>query len=347
MLTDRGFLFLGEIEQILASDAPALQYACYESHTQQLVYRAGKVVYGGEPDYLVDFTPPGAQAHWTEGECDQYGATNHAKSTPTEHFSLRVTPDHHMYVQVGDVAASTLDGGEFVPAQLNRRPMSFVKMDARELAASYQCSCSSAESCLHGYDHVNLLVQAQAGMRPDAAFSADEKDQESPVARLRLATPQQINAFLEVYGCWVGSGAELATPDRPSAIVFDLPSDASSTTDLEARMAQLGLAQGTDWTVDANSRCSILTPTWVQYFAGLGPSSRLCGWAFCRLDRDQARLVLEGMRMAASAQATHATEEGVRRTRTTSVLLRDQLVQLCLHAGYSARFEVDTRAASD
>lgn len=74
------------------------------------------------------------------------------------------------------------------------------------------------------------------------------------------------------------------------------------------------------------------------------------GWVLRRLDKRQARMVIEGLRVADATKAKQVKSEDETETSftganvifTSSVAFRDALVQLCLHAGFSAFFDVNT-----
>ena len=61
-----------------------------------------------------------------------------------------------------------------------------------------------------------------------------------------------------------------------------------------------------------------------------------------QLSRHDARMMLIGLRCADGEEAAHSLTGG--RIRTSSVLFRDQIVQLALHAGFSTFWDIDARA---
>ena len=74
-------------------------------------------------------------------------------------------------------------------------------------------------------------------------------------------------------------------------------------------------------------------------------------WVLTRLDKSQLRLLIEGLRHSdgqsvytQSEEESGSTFSGARCIGTSSVQFRERLLQLCLHAGYSAHFDINTKA---
>ena len=68
-------------------------------------------------------------------------------------------------------------------------------------------------------------------------------------------------------------------------------------------------------------------------------------WVLFRLDARQLRLLISGLRQADDGQAMQQGEHE-HRICTSSVGFRDQLIHACLHAGYSAYFQLHSTAGS-
>jgi cytochrome P450 len=238
VLTDRGFLFLDEIEAYNAAhrrgDGPPLLFGCYDTEEQSLMYRPGTVVLSDPPERWVDFTDAHGQKHWDAGS-SAFGvaAGVGAKGEVTSHVSLRVTPNHEMYVQV---AARKMEGGHKHSARvpvLNNEEVPYQMVTAEELAPGYKCSCPAdvlhprgskvtAETlCLHGYPVVRFLAAASAGItsqsfpvpcatlmpNPEDVSVGTERTErehmdfiESPLHHVGLQTAAELDAFLEFYG---------------------------------------------------------------------------------------------------------------------------------------------------
>jgi hypothetical protein len=71
-----------------------------------------------------------------------------------------------------------------------------------------------------------------------------------------------------------------------------------------------------------------------------------------RLNRQQLRLIIEGLRLADDGCTARSKKQkaagselsGQRQISTSSVSFREQLIQACLHAGFSAHFSINSRA---
>ena len=64
-----------------------------------------------------------------------------------------------------------------------------------------------------------------------------------------------------------------------------------------------------------------------------------------RLNQQQLRLIIEGLQQADGGTARSQAQR--RCISTSSVAFRDALMQVCVHAGYSAFFRINTRAGSE
>ncbi|KAJ3171954.1 DNA-directed RNA polymerase II subunit rpb1 [Geranomyces variabilis] len=98
VLTNHGFLFYDQLSALLRA-GEMVTYACYDVASDTLVFRAGKMV---EPfvhpaGTLLDFTQEHEARTWNAGS-NEYGHD----AGLTNHLSLRVTPNHRMWAQVGN-----------------------------------------------------------------------------------------------------------------------------------------------------------------------------------------------------------------------------------------------------
>jgi len=197
VLTSFGFLFLDQIEAHLTAGR-SVMYACYDPVTSKMQYCPGKLVFPeSAPKRFVEFTEVNTKLHWSS-ESDAYGRkkADSVGVDPAQHLSLRVTPDHDMYVQVGnrvDKKQGTLawveKNGVFIPPE---------KMAAHELAPSYVCECK--EKCLHGRTSIRMLAAATEGLSTEDVLSIGDIDADGPVVRLGLTSEAELAAFLEFYG---------------------------------------------------------------------------------------------------------------------------------------------------
>ena len=335
VLTDCGFLFLHELEERIAAGYSPL-YACYDTRTQSLMYRPGKIVLSAPPTRWVDFTQASTRALWSADSSDycHFSAAD-GDDAGANHLTVRTTPEHEMFVQM----ESGRDGGSLPPQ----------KLTALELAPGYRCSCEvDGVDCPHGYPMYRMFTAATQGIgRPINALSTGDRALDSPIVALRLRTDEQLCAFLELYGYWMHQGSLSASS---SALCCPAKTEAARVY-LSALMQRLRLREGVEWTTGnaiMDSTLLIRAPRWFHYFdVEYGGSDceqsakKLWGWVLQRLGRDQLRLILSGLHRA-RAGGVGPSSEG--RMSAASVPLREQLMQLCMHAGYSAYFTLDAHA---
>ena len=206
VLTNKGLLFLHEIEELLERNEKLL-YACYDVKTQQLQYSEGELIKPKKPPpYLIEFSSPGEGDRWTEksgafaveqveNESDKARAAT-AKRTYSRHVSLRVTPGHEMFVQQGNcdergnVAWSSTVGPRDPDAK--KQPSAVLKPHTK-MTAEELLSAGARTS-------VRMLACADAGYVPPAS-SKRHAVQET----LHLDDGQFL-AFIELLGFWVGDG---------------------------------------------------------------------------------------------------------------------------------------------
>jgi hypothetical protein len=189
VLTDRGFLFLGQIESLIAAGEKVL-FASYDIKRRVLQYVPGKLVINNRPpSHLVDFTQSATRAAW-EGTGKETADRND--------LSLRVTPDHDMFVQVGDRPS---DDKETFNARRFRSgiDMPFVKMKAAELTPGHECACFPPSACPHHRTTMRMLGAAKEGVA-FPPLDLHDSDPTLPMAALKLTTRAQLDAFLELYG---------------------------------------------------------------------------------------------------------------------------------------------------
>ena len=270
VLTNSGFLFLSEIEQRVERKEEVL-YACYDITKKGLVYSSGDVVLKPNPARWVDFTQAPTRLAWDETS-DDYGSTVNRAGKAANYVSLRTTPQHKMYVQFAPAVKGRVrkQGGAAVPPQ---------KMAACELAPGFECHCR--QKCSHGYPAYRMLTGAPSGIVYGDVMSEDDKtellahrppgERDSPVMRLGLRSADQLDAFLELYGYWVGDGTMQYIPvtKRPYAVVFKPKKQRDRTYVLDL-LARLRLGHD-EWTVDDGHidgclKIFIKTVPWCLYF---------------------------------------------------------------------------------
>ena len=206
VLTDSGMLFLSEIEERIAAGERVL-YACYDEGTQSIVYCPGELKCVAPPTHWVEFTQANTRRLW-DATSDDYGSTVPANGERANRLTLRTTPKHDMFVQLSTEYKRRRDGGAPVPPH---------KMRAEELAPGYKCNCAAkGRTCTHGYSHYRMFTGAANGLRaPANVISPTNRDRQSPVTALGLRTEDELNAFLELFGYWLGDGTMDYVRARP------------------------------------------------------------------------------------------------------------------------------------
>lgn len=328
VMTDSGFMFHDEIVARLAAGQP-VEAACYDATRQQLCYRpigASDIIYkeidtaahGGDPQHQIVDLVHSEQAAAEAGE-KGFGRGMHAE--------LSVTADHDVFVQFAT------DG--------NREQQPFRKMQAREL---FEGKHQAASREVHVLTH--------------AANGAEQAEQAEPACfqRLGLVTEEEKMAFLELYGYWVADGSL----DLQRRAISFTPTKMEDVTYLHSLFARLplrlmptdGQREGylVDDEVKEQTRFSIFEAAWVDCFIaesalqspeppaaeGIQSDKSLWSWVFKRLNKEQLRAVVRGLR-SADGNEGDAQKSGGHIT-TSSVRLRDELQRLLLHAGYASSF---------
>ena len=279
VLTDSGFLFLSEIEARVVAGETVL-YACYQPSTRNIVYAPGHLVYVDPPTRWVDFTHAGTRRLW-DATSDDYGST--APAAPANlvgranRLTLRTTPEHDMYVQL------CMKAGEGRTAQYYERRAGRAlipphKMTAQELAPGYQCDCVAAgRTCTHGYSHYRMFTGAASGLQtPADVISLDNlydfDDHDSPVVALDLRSEDQLDAFLELFGFWLGDGSMTydtrAGLTSGNSVVF-APKKERERAYLRGLLARLHLVRGRHFTSSESDQAltvHITVSAWFQFF---------------------------------------------------------------------------------
>ena len=271
VLTDTGFLFLTDIEARITAGQRVL-YACYDTATKGIVYRPGRLVESAAPTHWVDFTHAGTRHHWDDTS-DDYGSTVPAGGVWANRLTLRTTPEHDMYVQL--CTRDGEDGHEsYEPRLAGDAPIAPHKQTARELAPGYQCECDAAgRTCTHGYSHYRMYTGAASGLHtPADVVSLSDRDPHSPVAALGLQSTDELAAFLELFGYWLGNGtmtyhtrADLASKD---AVCFEARNNHDCVC-LRGLLDRLHLVCGQHFSScesDLQLEVRITEPRWFRFF---------------------------------------------------------------------------------
>ena len=248
VLTDTGFLFLDEIERRLAA-GERVQYACY-APSGSLPQMKAEDAMKGELHYcdgdLVFPAPP-------KTLIEVFSA--HEQS----HVSLLVTPNHDMYAQLGDVNCDS----QFMPM----------------CDAPSKMSASSLLDAPHERACARLLACASQGYTP--ASETSKRAMVAVRAALLLTTDAMFDAFLEVFGFWLGNGSMLyPSGSQPGAVTFALAhSKEVDIQFLDSQLCKTGLSTHDVRRVehklkraDGKDKCivtwHILNQRWFDFFDG-------------------------------------------------------------------------------
>ena len=234
VLTDTGFLFLDEIEAREKKGERVL-YACYAPDSReaqrrhedamkgQLLYCTGQLYFPPTPPpKLIELSSANEPRRWAAGsgpygtdlpdsdtEDDDGGAADEDEEEDSDeekgdssttgrrisrHVSLLVTPEHEMYVQMGNVR-----GRQFLPRQVRRGG----KQAPACAIAPAKVRASLLLNAPHEHASIRLLACASAGHTPESESAAQVQ---AVKASLGLETNEQFEAFLELFGFWVGNG---------------------------------------------------------------------------------------------------------------------------------------------
>jgi len=309
VLTNRGFLFLTDIEAY-AGDEPLL-FASVDGTS--LVYEPAKeliVKPAKDGQVLYEFSHAAEAPAWSAGS-DTYGNLA-STGEPTNHVSFVVTAKHDVYCTPGRHGYWDASG--------------FRKYKAQALF--------DAAANGDGRDALKLMGKVANGLAGGQDLPAHL------VEGLGLDSATRRVAFCAVYGYFLADG--------PRRGVGDIAAESghlvrkADVAWLEKKLAMLGLARGAGYVVAATAgrgsmvRLSLIDNAWadclVRVLGSDHAAERCAPWVWT-LRKELVRGILAGLRRAGGgAKAGRAT------IRTACVRSRDEVVRLCLHAGYAAQF---------
>jgi hypothetical protein len=277
-----------------------------------------------------------------------------AKNGANQAVSLVVTDNHRMYGRLGAATYAKSSGQYFWPKKGT--------VEEPPPYAVHQASAVLKGATEHAHANFQLQSMFELGKVAESNLL--------PFAEpLGLTTTDHIDAFLWLYGYWCGDG----WLDNKQAVCFG-PRKKKDMATLDAVFGRLPLLKlesggtGKDgyWRAENLSKGQryyfIYAPAWWELFAGQyghkysGEAAKAAAtadaedinsakwfwwWVFKRLERDQLRSVLSGLRFADGAEA-EASESGGH-IFTSSERFRDEIERVCVTAGYSThvymRFE--------
>lgn len=347
ILTNKGFMFL---DQLLKEDQKELLICGYDPNTKKYVYEhASNVIVNDNRDQeMIEFTHSYEAHRWGEGS-DPFGRNmDDRQDGYSNSISLVTTPDHDMYARMGRYSRGNIGKADCF------RKSNALKGEFRKIKAESLLSNDTK-------DAVQFLAFAEDGV-------CGGDDPLPFVDALKLETEDQINAFLAFYGYWLGDGhLRFASDFRASVDSVCLSPvkdhDVDYLTDLLNRLA---LVEGEDYTYSSprgtrsQHLFNVIAPRYVDYFRAQyqhkykqhesasnhvesdiekqdaeSIKSAKWLWEWCwQLSKDQCRCIIAGLRFADGSEAGNQNI-----IYTSSARFRDEILRLCLHAGYSARFK--------
>ena len=263
VLTSCGMLFLDQIEeriQALRKDGKELLFGCYDKHSKVLLYRPGQLVFPAPPQELIEFTSEDESERWTEASGPYGRGTLRNDNTKSRHVSLRVTPNHRMFVQTGSRRAHGDRLGCSVARYGGRAERGSAVLSAyrKERAADLlpECDCSSPHSDCEDRASVRMLACAETGYVPQSTSRRQVvKD------ALSLDT-KQFNHFVELFGFWLSHGSmrySTHLAGARNAVIFSTtkPTDLAW---LEDKLDNVGL-QAASWGLSQQGNVECLSIT--------------------------------------------------------------------------------------
>lgn len=255
LLTSEGWMFYKDVQARMADTTrDALLFASYDVRSKALVYEEPRaLVYNPiETQDFVEFSDATEAKRWSM-DADKYGVfnNNNNNSMHGRHLSVLATPGHDMFVQQG--RATTRDGSQF-----NWMSKTYGKV--------------KASTIVDGTEHtaVRFLSHAASGVKG----SLDDNMELPFMPVLNLTTEGKVNAFLELYGFWLGDGnfGGIGTTNNMPTVLF-MPHKSTDQKWIEERLATLNLKTGEDFIFCHNQKgdqnCyEIKNPSWAGYFSG-------------------------------------------------------------------------------
>lgn len=246
----------------------------------------------------------------------------------SNHVSVVATRSHDMYARRGAEAASDI--------KWEKNP--FQKHSAGELVAP-------KDKDSRAFTHIKMLAHAANGLGTDVAESIPW------AGALGLTTPDQLAAFVELFGYWISAGSLNASsalePRASIGFALTAASDEAYLPSLFARLPLCGAGELSSSRCDDAEGCRafhLFKARWVEVFEAEFGSKRQQGaeclpaWVWS-MGKSLARRLIAGLQ---SADGSKDSERGM--IFTSAVVLRDNLVHLCLHAGYASYYERTLKA---
>ncbi|KAJ1723371.1 pre-mRNA-splicing factor 8 [Coemansia erecta] len=189
---------------------------------------------------------------------------------------------------------------------------------------------------------VARFAAGEAAAAATAAAAAGDGVGRLPfAAALGLATDDCVDAFLELYGLWLGCARScLDTRARAVVVARYADGDTGRSAYVDALVARVRPGADGVSLAEGERQYGFAGPAWWKYFAAEyaqdgGDAEHLWAWVWSAgLGMRRLRLIVAGLQRACSA----ADAAGAGQIRAGSAAFRDELQRLLLHAGYSAMF---------
>jgi ubiquitin C-terminal hydrolase len=353
ILTNRGFLFLDDVEALVARNAAGdvvdwrgLEVASYDPARQCLVYVQPRRLVINQPtdEKLVEITDANEAARWETGEFGPHGTR----------VSIICTKNHRLYVRPGAVNAfgkpikgpfrssfkSPVDPTAFIKMTANDVLRQKVDYDGRELdmtavrflAAAHNGVGLSSPDALAA----PLVPAVVDDIRMHPILGNVVRTLELPyagdvppaLAPLEL-TAVQVRPFLALLGFWLADGSMTGPQGRMSCIAFGQVKE-HDIDFLQWAVAKCGLGVG-DYSQNNAIPFLIKKPSWLKWFldeygikyektSADGDALDDCesakwlpGWTFA-LPADLCRAIICGVHLADGSSAKKTLEETATQT---------------------------------
>jgi len=364
LLTNKGFKFLHEIEQEW-NDADLL-FAGYDHEKKQILYEKPSQLFINQHknDELIEMTHNNSAYRWGPNS-DVYGRSQKKeREDPSNGMSLIATKEHRMFVKTGLTNETPGSKGIYwrakwiYPKGQKRRTVhkDYNIILAKDLVTENPREC------------VKFLGVAREGIVTEKTIF------DLPfVAQLGLETMEQMDAFLELYGYWLGDGSmafETVTFFKKDAVSM-APVKLSDKNWILKRFKILNFEKNIHYEFytanlqnenkNDHYHFNIIDKKWVHMFRAqyqhkyksydkaqyyVEPedqimeaenirSAKWFWWWVWDLDKYDLRKILAGLRFADGNEANNENS-----IYTSSARFRDEIVRIALHAGYSPHYRL-------
>jgi len=304
ILTQHGFMFLQQVQQHFATNDKLGVACCVD----------GRMEYHDitEQQLTID---TGVHRH-INIESEQGKGED---ATSGNQISICPTDNHRMWARVG----STDSNGQW---KRNGRHSTEPHLTIHEASNILEAGQRDSSATMQ------FVAACEAGVAADAQVLP-------VVSALDLNSANELDAFLELYGYWMGAGW---VQEQDGSLALTASTD-SECMYLDKHLARLPLLQYRSVQVSSSSRhYFIISTNWCQYFAqqytqagGSLMDAGFFSWVLQQLGMRQLRLIVAGLQRAVGEE-----KDGVASLRASSIHFRDELQRILLHAGYTCTFSL-------